>query len=143
MTNINTSISAISHIHSLTQNFLIQKLNEQGLPDFASSHGNILFQLSTNKTMKMGKLAEKINRDKSTTTVLVRKLEENGLVSSENDTTDKRNKLISLTEKGKNYTQITASLSNELIETFYRGFNESEKEIFVQLINRIESNFSQ
>ena len=74
---------------------------------------------------------------------LFRKLEENGLVASENDTTDKRNKLISLTEKGKNYTQITASLSNELIETFYKGFNESEKEIFVQLINRIESNFSQ
>lgn len=142
MLNINNSISAISHVHSLTQTFLIQRLNELGLPEFVSSHGNILFQLSVNKTMKMGELAEKINRDKSTTTVLVRKLEENGFVTSVNDSLDKRNKIICLTDKGKKYNEVTTSISKELISTFYKGFDETEKEKLVEFLNRIQTNFT-
>ena len=81
--DVNSSISLLSNIHTITADFLIEKLKERGFPDFASSHGNILFQLSVNEKMTMGDLAEKINRDKSTTTVLVRKLESEGFTTGE------------------------------------------------------------
>lgn len=135
------SISKLSHIHSITADFLAKKLQEKGLPELVSSHGNILFQLSKNDKMKMGQLAEKINRDKSTTTVLVRKLEKEGLISIENDINDKRNKFISLSEKGKEYTDLTNNLSSTLLETFYKGFSEEEKKQFSEYLNRIENNF--
>ena len=86
----NTSISQVSHIHSLTADFLKKRLAQNGFDDFASSHGNILFQLSINKAITMKELAAKINRDKSTTTVLVRKLEQEGLVTATTDSSDKR-----------------------------------------------------
>lgn len=139
--DINSSISQISQIHSRTADFLISRLRERGLPDFASSHGNILFQLCKNGSMTMGELSKSINRDKSTTTVLVRKLEKEGLVRSEADSADKRSRILSLTEKGAEYTELTASISRELLSTFYKGFSEEEKKGFVGFLERIERNF--
>jgi DNA-binding MarR family transcriptional regulator len=139
--SINSSISKISHIHSEAADFLVQKLAEKGLPELASSHGNILFQLSQNQTMTMGELTKKINRDKSTTTVLVRKLKNAGLIQVLSDKNDKRNKILALTEKGTEYTQLTAEISKELVGTFYKGFSDEEKQQFFEFLKRIEKNF--
>ena len=37
-----------------------------------------------------------------------------------------------LTEKGKQFNSIAQELSKELLDTFYKGFNEIEKEKFFQ-----------
>lgn len=140
--DVNSSISLLSNIHSITADFLTEKMKERGYPDFASSHGNILFQLSVNKKMTMGELTEKINRDKSTTTVLVRKLEAEGFITGEPDPVDKRSRIIFLTEKGKQFNKTARELSKELLETFYKGFSEKEKEDFFQTLLKIKSNFS-
>ena len=139
--DINSSISMLSHIHSLAADFVISRLGERGLPDFASSHGNILFQLSRNAKMTMGDLARAINRDKSTTTVLVRKLEGAGLVRMEADEADKRSRILSLTEEGAKYTQAMGEISAELLGTFYKGFSEEEKAVFAGYLERIKGNF--
>ncbi len=139
--DINCSISLLSHIHSITADFVMQNLKKQGFQDFASSHGNILFQLSVKDELSMGQLAEKINRDKSTTTVLVRKLEQEGLVYTEADKIDKRSKNIFLTEKGKQFNQTAFNISKELLTTFYKGFSEEEKDDFFNYLKRIENNF--
>ena len=140
--DVNSSISLLSNIHTITADFLIEKLKERGFPDFASSHGNILFQLSVNEKMTMGDLAEKINRDKSTTTVLVRKLESEGFTTGEPDPSDKRSRIIFLTEKGKQFNSIAQELSNELLSTFYNGFSDEEKHFFLECLLKIKNNFS-
>ena len=139
--NVNSSISLLSNIHSITADFLTDRLKKCGYPDFASSHGNILFQLSVNEKMTMKDLSEKINRDKSTTTVLVRKLEADGLITGESDPADKRSRIIYLTEKGKQFNKTAHELSSELLNTFYKGFTEEEKEQFFQTLLRIKDNF--
>lgn len=137
----NTSISQVSHIHSLTADFLKKRLAQNGFDDFASSHGNILFQLGVNGCITMKELAAKINRDKSTTTVLVRKLEAEGLVCEEPSTADRRHKLLSLTPKGAQYNTIMQELSAELLERFYKGFDEGEIAKFGEFLERIVKNF--
>ena len=139
--DVNSSISLLSNIHSITADFLTERLKNHGFPDFASSHGNILFQLSVNEKMTMGELSEKINRDKSTTTVLVRKLEKDGFITGEADPSDKRSRIIFLTEKGKQFNKTARELSSELLGTFYKGFSEDEKELFLQTLLRIKKNF--
>lgn len=136
-----TSIAKVSQIHSLTQDFLKKRLAQCGFDDFASSHGYILYQLSVNDEITMKELAGKINRDKSTTTVLVRKLEQAGLVKVQVDPADKRNKLLSLTPKGNEYNQMTKHLSQELMTTFYKGFTQEEKQMFCDFLERIKANF--
>ena len=139
--DVNSSISLLSHIHTITADFITEKLKERGFPDFASSHGNILFQLSVNEKMTMGELSEKINRDKSTTTVLVRKLEAEGFITGEADPADKRSRIIYLTAKGKQFNNTAMELSKELLGTFYKGFTDEEKENFFQSLLRIKENF--
>ena len=136
-----TSIAKVSQIHSLTAEFLKKRLAEHGFDDFASSHGYILYQLSVNAEITMKELAAKINRDKSTTTVLVRKLEKAGLVKVQTDSADKRSKLLSLTQKGNEYNQMTKQLSQQLLDTFYKGFTQREKEEFCSLLDKIKGNF--
>ena len=131
----------VSQIHSLTAEFLKKRLSEHGFDDFASSHGYILYQLSVNPGITMKELSSKINRDKSTTTVLVRKLEQAGLVNIQIDPSDKRNKLLELTAKGNEYNQMTKELSQELLSTFYNGFTSEEKEEFCEFLKRIKGNF--
>jgi len=140
--DVNSSISLFSHIHSITADFLTEKLKKEGFPDFASSHGYILFQLSINDHMSMGALADKINRDKSTTTVLVRKLEKDGFIHCEHDPKDRRSRVASLTLKGQQFNRITKEISNELLETFYKGFSEAEKNLFFNTLLKIQNNFS-
>ncbi len=139
--DVNSSISLLSHIHTITADFITEKLKERGFPDFASSHGNILFQLSVNEKMTMGELSEKINRDKSTTTVLVRKLEAEGFITGEADPADKRSRIIYLTAKGKQFNNTAMELSKELLGTFYKGFTDEEKESFFQSLLKIKQNF--
>lgn len=139
---INNSISSISCLHTITANFLLNELAKEGLSNIASSHGNILFQLSKVEKLSMQELAKKINRDKSTTTVLVRKLIKENLIAEEINENDKRNKNIYLTEKGKKYNSITAKISTCLLDTFYKGFSDKEKEEFVSYLNRIIDNFN-
>lgn len=141
--NINSSISLLSNVHTITADFLTAKLSEQGFKEFASSHGNILFQLSKNEKLSMSDLAKIINRDKSTTTVLVRKLEQEGLVKVEADIKDKRSRNVSLTEEGKKYNSITSEISQELLKTFYKDFSDTEKEQFVNFLERIKKNFEE
>lgn len=140
--DVNSSISLFSHIHSITADFLSDKLKERGFPGFASSHGFILFQLSRNEHLTMSEISTRINRDKSTTTVLVRKLEKEGFISSTPDTNDKRSRIVKLTEKGKQFNSITEDISHELMETFYKGFSKEEKEIFFQTLLKIQGNFN-
>lgn len=139
--DVNSSISLLSHIHTITADFLIEKLKERGYPDFASSHGNILFQLSVNEKMTMGELSEKINRDKSTTTVLVRKLEKEGFITGDAAPNDKRSRIIYLTEKGRQFNATAQELSSDLLGTFFKGFTENEKEEFFNTLLRIKKNF--
>lgn len=139
--DVNSSISLLSHIHTITADFLIEKLKERGYPDFASSHGNILFQLSVNEKMTMGELSEKINRDKSTTTVLVRKLEKDGFITGDAAPNDKRSRIIYLTEKGRQFNATAQELSSDLLGTFFKGFTENDKEEFFKTLLRIKKNF--
>ena len=130
--------SLISHIHTLSAEFTNSRLAEKG--NFVSSHGFILYLLSRKGRMKMGEIARVINRNKSTTTVLIKKLREEGLIKEENDENDSRMKYISLTPKGKKYNTLTASISRELLETCYRGFSQAEKEELLRLLIKLNEN---
>ncbi|MBQ4237590.1 MAG: MarR family transcriptional regulator, partial [Treponema sp.] len=118
-------VSLISHIHTITADFTNRKLSEKG--KFVSSHGFILYLLSIEKQLSKKEIAQKINRDKSTATVLIRRLIDEGLVEETSSPDDNRIKLISLTDKGKKLNDTTSGISKSLLEVCYRGFSDEEK----------------
>lgn len=131
-------LSLISHVHAVSADFTNKRLAAKG--DLVSSHGYILFLLSQKGKLTMSEISELINRDKSTTTVLVRKLKETELVKAENSKEDGRTTLISLTAKGKRYNELTASISKKLLDTCYKGFSKDEKETLLKLLAKVNDN---
>ena len=141
--DLSSVLSLISHIHSLTADYLHGRMCDIGLSELVSSHGYILFCLSKEDKLGLGELAEKINRDKSTTTVLVRKLSTAGFVSVEKDSSDSRKKHIMLTEKGREYNEMTSLISKEIINISYQGFSDEEKNRLLALLTKLCTNIQE
>lgn len=136
----NQVLSLISHIHTQSAEFTNRRLSSKG--SFVSSHGFILFILSDGKSQTMGTLAKKINRTKSTTTSLIKKLTQEGLVKTEPDPEDSRIKLISLTKKGMEYRNFTGGVSKELLDACWNGFSDTEKKELMRLLIKMSDNLN-
>ena len=89
----------------------------------------------------MQQISKKINRDKSTTTVLIKKLEKLNLVKSTSSLQDSRIKLIELTSQGKTYNEQTLQISNELKEKFFKNLSAEEIASLENTLSKISSNF--
>lgn len=131
----------ISIIHSHTSVFLKKRLKEEGLEELASSHGYILYHLSSENELSMSELSKKINRDKSTTTALCKKLEEKGFIERSQCTIDKRHTYISLSKKGRSYEDTLNNISKELIQTALKDFSASQKKEILELLTKMKNNF--
>ena len=70
-------------------------------------------------------------------------LEKEGFVKISASKEDGRIKIVSLTEQGQKYNQTTKEISKELLERFYLGFSEEEKNQFLNLLIKISGNFSE
>ena len=104
-------------------------------------HGFILYRLSLAERLTMGELAQLVNRDKSTVTVLIRKLEATGFVEREVSEKDSRVVYIKLTPQGREYNDKTKDISRQLIERCYQGFSQEERQTTFALLKRIFNNF--
>jgi len=76
----------------------------------------------------------------NTLTSMVKKLEEQGLVTIQSCTQDKRKKYISLTDLGWAQKEIGDRVSKELGEIFYQGFSDQEIQEFEAYQERIITN---
>ena len=138
---IDSVVSLISHLHSVTQDFTNRQLAQEG--KFVSSHGFILFLLAENGKLSMGEISERINRDKSTTTVLIKKLTDEGLVKTEVCPKDTRKNYISLTEEREKYNVLTSGISKELLDVCFMNFTDQEKEQLLNLLVKMNSNIEE
>ena len=88
----------------------------------------------------MREIAQKIGRDKSTVTALVKKLIDFGYVQKEPDRNDSRVTLVKLTKSGRALREDFDEISKTLLQRVYKGFTEKEKEVMVHGLERINSN---
>lgn len=122
--------------------FIEEQLQENGLDELIPSHGNILTALYENHgKLTMKKIAEIIGKDKSTITPLVNKLVELSYITKEKSQLDKRVTYIILTNKGKQMQEKFSNISNEVYRTAYKGFSAEEKEVFLELLKKLNNNF--
>lgn len=123
--------------------FIEMKLKENNLEDLIPSHGNILTALYENhEKLTMKQIAEIIGKDKSTITPLVNKLVDLGYIKKEKKELDKRVTYIILTERGKKIETKFNAISKEVSMAAYKGFSAEEKEIFLDLLKRLNKNFN-
>ena len=108
-------LSLIARIQRHGNRFIESELRKRDIRDIAPSHGDILFQLYQHDSLTMQALSKKIDRDKSTVTVLVDKLVKRGYVEKSRDSHDARVFRLILTDQGRNLRAIFEEISDDLI----------------------------
>ena len=134
-------ISLISCIRNSANKFIITELDKYGMQGLATSHGDIISALLKNEMLTMKELTEKIHKDKSTVTALVSKLINLGFVEKVKDIKDSRIVFVMLTDKGRGLESAFDKISEDLINTTYKGISENERKEVIKILNKIKNNF--
>ncbi|CAH0119713.1 hypothetical protein PAE9249_02220 [Paenibacillus sp. CECT 9249] len=121
--------------------FIVSEMAKRGIEGIATSHGDIIYALFKTPRLTMADISRRINKDKSTVTALVDKLVRLGYVTKERDVEDTRVVYVALTDKGKELQPIFESVSKELLDLFYLGISEKEKENLLHILKKIYDNF--
>lgn len=133
-------ISLISKIRNKANKIIVKELQNRNIKGLSPSHGDILFFLLQEGSATMADLAKKIDRDKSTVTALVKKLIALGYIKTIKDEKDNRITVVSLTEKGQKLKPTFDKISMNLINSVYRNFTTSEKEVIVRNLEKLLQN---
>jgi MarR family transcriptional regulator, organic hydroperoxide resistance regulator len=134
-------IALVSTVRDKANRFIAEQLKRLGIIDIATPYGDIFVSLFKYGELTMGDIAQKIDRDKSTVTSLVKKLGGLDYVKTSTGISDSRVTMVRLTPRGLalegDFNEISTLLQNRI----YQGFTDLEKEILVRLLMRIKGNF--
>ena len=138
MMNPNKDVAnTISNLRNRFNAFIMDRLAEEGITELVPSHGAVLVVLYKEGPQPMKAICEAVNRDKSTLTVLVRKLEALGYVRREPDEKDSRVSIIHLTEKGVAFQPLFERISLELNRKIWGNTPEDEREVFCRQLSEM------
>lgn len=133
----------IIHLLSRTRDRINKDLQREidalGVGRIAPAHGSVLYALRSG-TLPMQELALLIERDNSTVTALVDKLEKLGYVRRQTDPEDLRSYLVSLTPQGRRVATRVVAASRRTVGRVYKGFTAREKSDLMGLLARVHSN---
>lgn len=92
---------------------------------------------STDKELTMNQVVERLNSDKATVSMIVKKLKEKEMLQTRSDSEDKRCTYLSLTTKMTNRCQELKSIEEEFTNNLFSNLNDEEKRVFKNLIEKL------
>ena len=95
------------------------------------SQCHAIVELHFQGKMNLNQLSEALNLEKSTTSRLVMQLEEDGICNLETGRSDRRNKIISITQKGADLVQQINAESNKQVKQALQTLSEEERNMVV------------
>jgi len=134
-------ILLISRIREKANRYISAELKKFKMEGLLPVHGDILYALMVHETLPMKRIAEIVDRKKSTVTTLVEKMIRLGYVEKKQDETDSRFFLISLTEKGRKHREDIIKISDNLIKKVYKTMPEQERQQLVKSLRTINDNW--
>ena len=85
-------------------------------------------------------LADFLNIKPASMTDVLQRMEKNGLVARKRGENDLRTMHVTITEKGRNKSEEFLLKERSLDDLFFRGFDEVEKDVFLNLFARMTEN---
>ena len=135
-----TFIHDMSRTISSANQYLMMQVEQGGLKGIAPSHGDILSELFTTDGISMSELSQRILRDPSTVTALVRKLVDMGLARTEKCPTDKRSVMVYITPRGLEFKGEFERISQRLIDAWSEGISEQDLQAAARVLQVANAN---
>ncbi|MFF9126518.1 MarR family winged helix-turn-helix transcriptional regulator [Streptomyces sp. NPDC014889] len=109
---------------------------EQVHQDLTGPQFTVLSLLQTHGAMDQGTLGVRAHLDKSTAAPLLDRLRRRGLVDIAKDSSDRRRKLVSITESGRDLATRLAPAVVSVSEQMLEPLSPEEREEFLRLLRR-------
>ena len=118
-------------------------LRESGVEAFSGAQGKIIYVLWEHGTLSISEVCRMTALANSTMTAMLDQIERSGLITRERSPTNRRQILVSLTEKAKQYKQAYDRVSEQMTELTYKGFTEEEIRLYENMLLRIKKNLEE
>ncbi|WP_438433198.1 MarR family transcriptional regulator [Gorillibacterium sp. sgz500922] len=133
----------ISRVKQLQARAFERMLKESGVDAFNGAQGRILYVLWENGTLTITEIGRLTSLAKTTLTSMLDRMEESGLVERTPDKRNRRQILVSITDKARDYRERYDRVSERMNELFYQGLSEPEIAELERMLNRIIANLEE
>lgn len=133
----------ISQIKLMQRRVFQRLLQNCGVEEFNGPQGNILYVLWQKDMVPIVEIAAKTGLAKNTLTVMLDRMEENGLVSRKQSPDDRRKTLVCLTEKAHALERDYNLVSQQMNELFFQNLSEKDIEELEKYLDIILGNLQQ
>lgn len=130
----------ISRIKQVGTRIFDRMLAESGIDSFNGAQGRILYVLWQHDDISISSLSARTSLANTTLTAMLDRMEKMGLIIRKPDPSDRRNRLIALTEKARSLQGDYTNISQQMNELYYAGFSEKEIMVFEGYLQRVLSN---
>jgi len=130
----------ISRIKQAGTRIFDRMLASSGIDEFNGAQGRILYVLWQYEDISISSLSAKTSLANTTLTSMLDRMENSGLIVRKPDPTDRRSRLIALTDKAKALQHDYELVSQQMNERYYIGFSESEIRQFEAYLQRVLEN---
>lgn len=130
----------ISKIKQIQGRVFEKLLNEHGISEFNGAQGRILFVLWEKDGITASELSQKTGLAKTTLTSMLDRLEEMGHIRRTSSQNDRRALKIVLTPEARMLEDKYNSVSDEMNDIFYGGFNDEEILAFETYLGKVLKN---
>lgn len=112
-----------------------------GITEVHHGQGGLLVALKYKNGQTQKELANSMGRKPATMTVMIQRMEKNGLVKKEQDKEDQRTTRIYITKKGEEEYKKVRKIFDQMEEEMFVNFSAEEKIVFKRLLMQIQDNF--
>jgi DNA-binding MarR family transcriptional regulator len=116
----------MSQIQHLSRRVFEKLLKESGVEIFNGAQGRILYVLWEHGQITITEIGRLTSLAKTTLTAMLDRMEASGLIERIPDKRNRRQVLVSVTEKVKEYREKYDLVSEKMNEIFYAGFTDDE-----------------
>lgn len=132
----------ISQIKRVQDRVFERLLQDCGVEEFNGPQGRILYLLWQQDGVPIVELVQKTGLAKNTLTSVLGRMEECGLIYREQSKSDRRQTVITLTERARNAKDRYEAVSQQMNEVYYLGFSEQEATQLDGLLDRVLLNLN-
>lgn len=133
----------ISQIKQVQGRIFQRLLSESGVEEFNGPQGRILYVLWQEDGIPIARLVRQTGLAKSTLTAMLARMEDSGLITRDNSSVDKRQVIISLTDKARRLQDKYEQVSEKMNQLFYRGMTQEDADILDGLLERVLANMQE
>ena len=133
----------ISQVKQLSDRTFEKILKTKGIDEFNGAQGRILYILWNNNNLSIKQISKFTKLAKTTLTAMLERMELQGLIKRTISKEDKREIIVSLTDKAKELKENYLDVSKQMEKIFYKNFTDKQIENFVNTLKKIIENLEE